>query len=303
MNPAAGVCRFLVVGESLVDVVTRPDGSVSRAVGGSPLNVAVGLARLGVPTRLVTRIGDDPDGAMVDAHLQASGVEVAGGRSPRTSTAVARLDADGSANYDFELTWDLPGQPAPRDVLGLHVGSLGTVLDPGRKAVLDLLAERPDCLVGYDPNARPAFVDDPDSAWRVALEVASYTRLVKLSDEDARLLAPGLADREVAEALLEAGSDLVVLTRGAEGAEAFTAGQQVQVPGVPVEVADTVGAGDSFTAALLAVLVGWGVAHPAGLDADRLVRLTHAAATVAAVTCGRPGADPPWRSELPEQWP
>ncbi|MGH3444018.1 MAG: carbohydrate kinase family protein [Nocardioidaceae bacterium] len=301
--PAPGVRRFLVVGESLVDVVTRPDGSVSRAAGGSPLNVAVGLARLGVPTRLVTRIGEDRDGETVGAHLRASGVHVEGGWSAATSTATALLDGHGSASYDFELTWDLPGQPALDPVLGVHVGSLGTVLEPGRAAVLALLAQRPDCLIGYDPNPRPAFVEDPDKAWRAVLEVAAYARLVKLSDEDARLLAPGLADDDVAQALLDAGSELVVLTRGADGAEAFSAGLRVRVPGVPVHVVDTVGAGDSFTAGLLAVLVEWGVEHPAELDAERLERLARAGATGAAVTCSRPGADPPWRSELAEDWP
>src|SRR4051794_17624270 len=158
----SGVGQFLVVGESLVDVVVPAEGPRHEAVGGSPLNVAVGLARLDVPTSLLTRVGDDDFGRLVQQHVRESGVwlhegsMVAGGV---TSTSTAHLDGGGAATYDFDLVWDLPAQELPEDLLGVHVGSIGAVLEPGRASVADLVrrAVDSDVFVSYDPNIRPAF--------------------------------------------------------------------------------------------------------------------------------------------------
>jgi len=306
---------FLVVGESLVDIVVPADGAPSHdAVGGSCLNVAVGLGRLDVPTVLVTRVGDDLRGAEVVEHATASGVRLADGSvvpRGRTSTATAHLDPGGAASYAFDLTWDLPPQRLP-DVAGMHVGSLGAVLEPGRAAVVDLVAQAgvADTFVSYDPNVRPAFLADPDADWRDVLEVAAGARLVKLSDEDLRLLRPDDVDDErlCRRLLAGAATELVVLTRGAEGAVAFAEGYTLVVPAPPTVVVDTVGAGDSFMAAMLALLTEWGVLAGgegglAALDDRRIELLVRGAASVAAVTCSRRGADPPTRAELPPTWP
>jgi fructokinase len=308
------VGRFLVVGEALVDIVVPADGQRHDAVGGSCLNVAVGLARLDVPTTLVTRLGDDELGASVAEHARASGVVLADGSvvpGHRTSTATAYLDEDRAATYDFDLDWDLPPQALPAGTTGVHVGSLGSTLRPGCASVADLAATAAarDTFVSYDPNVRPFFLDDPASAWREVVSWGGTARLAKLSDEDLRLLRPGDDAEPVCRELLAGErTELVVLTRGGSGASAFTERGSVHVEAPPTEVVDTVGAGDSFMAAMIALLSDWDVlAGGAGalgdLDDDRLRALVGGAAVAAAVTCSRRGANPPTRRELPRAWP
>jgi fructokinase len=306
---------FVVVGESLVDVVVpAAGGEQHEAVGGSPLNVAIGLARLDVATTLVTRLGDDEHGKLTLAHVQDSGVRLAEGSlvpGGTTSTATAHLDAANAATYDFEIGWDLPQQQLAPDAVGVHVGSLGTVLEPGRDAVVDLVRQAGDrgVFVSYDPNIRPFFLDDAEAAWRDVCGLAAGARLVKLSDEDLRLLRPGVDEDDVCRELLAGEStELVVLTRGSDGAVAFTEGSTVTVPAPPTDVVDTVGAGDSFMAAMLAMLCDWGVVGDTegalhALDDARVELLLHGAVTAAAVTCSRRGANPPTRRELPPTWP
>jgi fructokinase len=306
--------RFVVVGESLVDVVVPRHGATTREPGGSPLNVAVGLARLDVPTLLITRIGDDPDGGLVADHARASGVELAEGSVQPglvTSTATALLDDDHAADYTFDLTWDLPPQRLPEDLIGLHVGSLGATLPPGSQVVRDLVARArsEDVFVSYDPNVRPAFVDDVEQCWQQVLDVAGHARLVKVSEEDLRLLHPDGDADELARALLSGDdTELVVVTHGAGGATGYSDGSRVEAPGGSVEVVDTVGAGDSFMAALIAVLLEWeltgeGPDRLRAVDEERLLALLTAAGRAAAVTCSRRGANPPTRAELPLTWP
>lgn len=306
---------FVVVGESLVDVVVPVDGGPRHnAVGGSCLNVAVGTARLGVPTVLVTRIGDDELGRLVVDHVLASNVTLAKGSvvpGGKTSTATAHLDAHHAATYEFDLVWDLPVQDLPEGTIGVHVGSLGASLEPGRAAVVDLVrrAADADLFVSYDPNIRPAFLHDPEATWAEVREIAAMAQLVKLSDEDLRLLRPDIPEEDVCRELLAGGStELVVLTQGPKGAIAFTEGATLPIPAPPTDVVDTVGAGDSFMAAMLAMLCDWGVvAGGAGalraLDDDHVRLLVQGAATAAAVTCSRRGANPPTRPELPPTWP
>jgi fructokinase len=306
---------FLVVGESLVDIVVPADGGDRHdAVGGSCLNVAVGLARLGVPTTLATRIGDDAYGELVLDHVRASGVALSPGSlavSGATSTATAYLDERNAATYDFEIVWDLPPLELPADVAGVHVGSLGTSLQPGRSSVVDVVsrAAEADVFVSYDPNIRPFFLEDREAAWRDVLEIAAASQLVKLSDEDLRLLRPDDPEDDVCRELLTGGrTELVVLTRGDKGAKAYTSGATLEIPAPPTIVVDTVGAGDSFMAAMLAMLSDWGVfsggeGAVAALDDDRVELLVRGAATAAALTCSRRGANPPTRQELPPTWP
>ena len=306
---------FLVVGESLVDIVV-PAGGGDRhdAVGGSCLNVAVGLSRLDVPTTLMTRIGEDRLGEMIVDHVHASAVELSEGSvvpAGVTSTATAHLDEQHAATYDFEIVWDLPTQALPDGTTGLHVGSLGSALAPGRAAVVDLVRQAVDAdvFVSYDPNIRPFFLDDTARAWHEVLEIAGGTRLLKLSDEDLRLLRPVDAEDDVCRQLLSSGrTELVVLTRGEKGAKAFTDGAVIDVPAPATDVVDTVGAGDSFMAATLAMLNDWGVLTGGegaltALDDDRVELLVRGAITAAAITCSRRGANPPRRPELPAAWP
>lgn len=306
---------FVVAGESLVDIVVPADGSARHnAVGGSCLNVAVGLARLDVPTTLVTRIGDDELGRLIVDHVEASHVALSKGSivpDGVTSTATAHLDEQHAATYDFELHWDLPAPELPTDALGVHVGSLGATLDPGKAAVMDLVrrAVQAEVFVSYDPNIRPFFLHDPEAAWRDVLEIGSGARLVKLSDEDLRLLRGDASEEDVCRELLAGRhTELVVLTQGGDGATAFTEGARIEVPAPRTEVVDTVGAGDSFMAAMLAMLGDWDVLTGGegalrALDDARVELLVRGAATASALTCSRRGADPPTRRELPPTWP
>ncbi|HET6625134.1 MAG TPA: carbohydrate kinase [Nocardioidaceae bacterium] len=310
MTPPA---PFVVVGESLVDIVVAQDATETHAVGGSPMNVAVGLARLDVPSLLVTQVGDDEHGRWVASHVAESGAVLSGSSvvaGSRTSTATARLDHANAAGYDFDLVWGLPAQQLP-EALGLHVGSLGTVLAPGRDAVLDLVdqATARELFVSYDPNVRPAFLTDPAAMWDDVVALAARCRLVKLSDEDLALLRPDEPLEAVAARLLAgAETELVLVTRGDAGAAAFGEGFSVERATPPVTVVDTVGAGDSFMAATLAILADWDLLLPgqgrlAAIGERRVRTLLGGAMAAAAVTCSRRGANPPTRSELPPTWP
>ena len=296
---------FVAAGEALVDIVVPHDGEALSAPGGSPLNVAVGLARLGLDALLLTQIGEDERAALIRAHLDRSGVRLA----PEsvvpgfpTSAATARLDEHGAASYVFELEWSMPAATLPEDAVGLHVGSIGVALSPGRASVMDLVgqARDRDLLVTFDPNARPAFTPDAERAWADVRETASYAQLVKMSDEDLDFYRPGATPEEVARQLLGTTTRLVVVTLGGRGAVAFSADHGVEVAGRTTTVVDTVGAGDSFMAALATV------AHEHGLDdlgPATLRALLASAHEVAAITVSRRGADPPRRDELTEGWP
>ena len=275
--------RVLVIGESLVDVV-RDGGSESRHAGGSPMNVAYGLAQLGVPASLLTRIGRDDDGALIEQHLARAGVELlpASLRDEPTSTAIATIGADRAASYEFDVTWDLGAVDASAD--WVHVGSIATFLAPGADVIEDYLAT---CgKVSYDPNIRAALM--PVDARERFERVARLTTVLKLSDEDGRWLYPDLDEAALLYRLLGFGPAVVVITRGADGAAVATAEQRFDVPAVRVTVADTVGAGDSFMAAFIACLLD-------GKSADAAARSAIAAA---AITVSLVGAQPPTRAEL-----
>jgi fructokinase len=264
-----------------------------------------GLSRLGVETELLTVLGEDPHGRTIQEHLRASGVHLAEGSvvpGVPTSTATARLGPDGGASYDFDLRWELTPRRLPAQTSILHIGSVGAALRPGSDSVLDLVRQAAESgvLVSFDPNVRPTVTPDARRAWLAARVAASSARLVKMSDEDLAFLRPETSAVEVAHDLLEGGTELVVVTFGDRGATAFSAEAVVEVPSPQVSVVDTVGAGDSYMAALLAVVAEHGLD---GLDEPRLVAYLTAAHQAAAITVSRRGADPPRRAELPDGWP
>jgi len=301
---------FIVVGEALIDLVGQRGGSTFVAhAGGSPANVALGLARLGDPVTLVTRLGGDAFGRMVRDHLETAGVVVDGGGDPgfSTSLAIATLAA-GVASYDFRIEWDVGRlDPLPVEARCLHTGSLATVLAPGSRAVVDLMRrehERGRVTISYDPNVRPALMGDATSARESVEELVALSDVVKVSDEDLAWLYPGESDEDVAQRWLSGGPALVVVTRGGAGLYAVTPRQVVRREAVPIDLVDTVGAGDSFTSGLLDGLLSAGLIGGehrrtiAGTDESTLESILERAATVAAITCSRPGAAPPSRSEL-----
>jgi fructokinase len=297
----------LVVGESLVDIVRGADGSTVEYAGGSAANVAVALARLGRPVRFATSFADDERGRMVAAHLKTAGVQLATdpGAVERTSTALATIGADGAAHYDFDLAWRLNPVEDAEPPLVVHTCSLGAVLAPGADDVLELLTGLRDrATISYDVNARPAITGTgPDVVARVE-RMVGISDLVKASDEDLTSLYPQVDHVEAARNLLGLGPAAVIVTRGADGATWVGASGEVEIASLPVQVADTIGAGDTFGAALVDAL--W-ERDRLGADRRQALRdlpaeevadvLAHAA-RAAAITVSRPGADPPYRHEL-----
>jgi fructokinase len=297
----------LVIGEALVDIVSAAGHSPVEHAGGSPANVALGLARLGVPTHLLTRIGDDERGRLIRGHLEASGVRLVGGSvtSAPTSTATAHLDGAGVASYEFELDWALPATAETGSARAVHTGSIAATLAPGGDDVLRLIeAVDGRSLVSYDPNARPALMGDPRTALERIERIVRAADVVKVSDEDLEWLLPGTDPLQVAESWRASGPALVVVTGGGDGAIGVLASGVVEVAAPRIVVADTVGAGDALMAGLLDGLDGAGLLSAEGVAQLRSSRaadlgpLLEHAVRIAALTCTRPGANPPTREEL-----
>ena len=191
----------LVVGEALVDIVKRQDGSTETFPGGSAANVAVALARLGRDAGFVTSFADDEHGRLIADHLAASGVRLVTDPHviPRTSSALATLQADGSARYTFDIDWRIGAVEVPDPPLAVHACSLGAVLTPGCDDVRALMARlRPTSTTSYDVNMRPSVTGvGPPIAKTVEATVA-LSDIVKASDEDLEALYPGESEDDAA---------------------------------------------------------------------------------------------------------
>ena len=302
--------RVLVVGETLVDIVHTPDGSVAEHVGGSPANVAMGIARLGHDTVLATTLGDDDHGTRCREQITDHGVTIenldAGGHG--TSTAVATLDESGAAEYDFDLHWEL--HPVEHlDRFGhVHTGSIAATLQPGAEVITQTLTDaREHATVSYDPNVRPTIMGSVDEVRVRIEELITVSDVVKASEDDVEWLYAGRSLPEVMAAWGRLGPGLVVITRGGDGVtyRVSSTGEIAQAPARVDRVADTVGAGDSFMAGLVsglldAGLLGDGEARArlqaAGLDA--VAPAVERALGTSAVTVGRSGAYAPTRAEI-----
>ncbi|NEA52762.1 carbohydrate kinase [Streptomyces sp. SID13666] len=317
----------LVIGEALTDILTGPDGSRRCRPGGSPANVALGLARLGHPVLLATRIGRDPFGQVLRTHLGRSGVVLTDGSvlDVPTSTATARLDAAGAAEYTFDISWELPPKALESARSGtaghLHTGSIATALAPGADQVLAAVeAARDTSTVSYDPNLRPALLGKPDDERPRVEHLVSVSDVVKASQEDLAWLYPGQDIHEVALRWSRSGPSLVVLTFGAGGSQVWWRQGRYALPAPSVEVVDTVGAGDAFMSGLLSGLLRAGLLGAGGTagqpDASAprtrlrtatsttdphqdILRALRLATRSAALTCTREGADPPTRADMP----
>ncbi len=297
----------LVVGESLVDIVQRADGSAETFPGGSAANVAVALARLGRDAGgFVTSYADDAHGQLVADHLAASGVRLVTDPHvvPRTSSALATLQPDGSARYTFDIDWRIGPVEVTDPPLAVHACSLGAVLAPGCDDVRALLTRlRPTSTTSYDVNMRPSVTGVGPQIARTVEQTVALSDIVKASDEDLEALYPGESEAAAAALLLALGPAAVVVTRGANGAVWYADGLAVAAPGVAVSVADTIGAGDTFGAAMLDELatrglLGGGVDALKSITPDQVRGVLDFATRAAAVTVSRPGADPPWRREV-----
>jgi fructokinase len=307
---------FVVCGEALMDVFatgeTKEGVSLDARVGGSPFNVAIGLARLSQPSCFFGGVSTGFLGDRLMRSLTEEGVHTATvvRLDAPTTLGLVGLDARGVPSYGFygDGCADRLLQPGHLEVIPaaagvFQFGSFATVVEP-IASTLRTLIERvgAHALIAYDPNVR-LNVEPRLDVWRRHIDwMLPRTHLLKVSDEDLGLLFPGQAIDALAAAWLAAGVRLVVVTRGGEGAVAWSAAGRSSTPPVPVTVVDTVGAGDTFQAALLTWLSEQGLATPAALatiGTDAMTRATAFAAAAAAITCSRRGADLPRRSELP----
>lgn len=306
---------FVVCGEALMDVFTGSPTATGLAldarIGGSPLNVAMGLARLGQPAAFMGGIGRGALGQRLLRALRDEGVDTAcvAELDAPTTLSLVGLDAAGVPDYHFygdgaadRLLPLAALERLPAATQAVHLGSYAMVVEPvaaTQRALVERVQGR--ALVSYDPNVRLNV--EPDlQRWRDTLAwMAPRTTLLKVSEEDLGLLFPGTPPAELAAGWLAQGVALVVVTRGGDGVQAWTAQHALALPAERVAVIDTVGAGDTYQAALLTALAERGLLAPAalrGIGADALREVLHFAARAAAITCSRRGADLPRRHEL-----
>jgi fructokinase len=308
---------ILVCGEALVDLyVGGPSASglgCEAIAGGSPFNVAIGVARLGTPAAFLGGVSTDRFGEFLAETLEREGVEtrfLVRTEKPTTISVVA-MGADGHPRYSFYgaeaadrsvTPADLPAELGA-EIRALVLGSYTLGVQPiGETLALLAERERGRRVISVDPNLRPTVVGDL-SRWSLAFDrICRATTIIKASDEDiAVAYGPSVTIADAAARWLDAGVRAVVVTRGGKGAVAFGLGEPLELPGRRIDVVDTVGAGDTFHAALLTQLDGEGLlADPAlgGLDRDALARAMQAAILASSITCTRRGADLPRAADI-----
>jgi fructokinase len=291
-----------VCGEVLIDIL--PSGPV---VGGGPANTAKALARLGHDVHFIDGISSDAYGQSARAELLNDGVnlDLALASDKPTCTATVTLDAAGSASYeflidgtatfDFNASW-LP-DPYRYQPQVLHIGTLVTVIEPGASALYDWAMQVAELApIVFDPNIRPSVMPDRDLYEAAVEKWAALSAVIKVSDDDLAWLFPGQAIEDVANRWINDGAFLVVVTQGANGLMGYTSEGRVEVPGVKVDVVDTVGAGDTVGAIVVEAMLAHGLVE---LRGDLLRGVLTRAAAAAAITCSRKGAQPPYKHELP----
>jgi fructokinase len=291
-----------VCGEVLIDIL--PSGPV---VGGGPANTAKALARLGHDVHFIDGISNDAYGHSARAELLNDGVklDLSLASDKPTCTATVSLDAaggasyefliDGTATFDFAASW-LP-DPYRYQPQVLHIGTLVTVIEPGASALYDWAMQVAELApIVFDPNIRPSVQPDRDLYEAAVEKWAALSAVIKVSDDDLAWLFPGQSIDDVANRWINDGVFLVVVTRGANGLVGYTADGRVEVPGVKVDVVDTVGAGDTVGAIVVEAMLALGLVE---LRGDLLRGVLARAAAAAAITCSRKGAQPPYKHELP----
>ncbi len=306
--------RVLVAGEALIDLVPSADhpGSYHAIPGGSPFNVAVGLSRLNIPTGFLGKVSTDPFGQQLKTTLRGNGVGVGFVQDDSGPTQLALVTqkpgqepqyafyGHQTADANLEVS-DLPVN-LPAAIRAIHFGSLALIAQPTGATLTHLMRrESRHRIISLDPNVRPSRIPDITAYARQLEEWITLSHIVKLSQADLAVVFPAAHADEVAAQWLAMGPQLIVITQGANGATAYVSSSSVHVPAPAIQLMDTVGAGDAFTSGLLAWLddhAKLSIDSLQQLDSGNLRLMLQFATQVAALTCGREGADPPHRSEL-----
>lgn len=285
--------QIWVAGEALIDLVPKGKKRVP-IVGGGPANTAKALFRLSYVNSFIGGISSDKYGEMIEVELAGVDLSLALRSDLPTALAIVTLDKNDAASYEFKLdetaTFDFRNNwlPSGRPDI-LHIGTLATVIEPGSSALFNWAKEL-DCLIVFDPNIRPSVMQDKVKYRKYFERWARLADVVKMSNEDLSWLGYGDVNT-----VLDMGAELVVITHGADGMTGYTSYGRVSVPGVKVEVVDTIGAGDTVGAILVEGIMIHGIS---ALTGEKLFEVLNRAAKAAAITCSRAGANPPTHSEL-----
>ncbi|CAN1644222.1 RbsK Sugar kinases, ribokinase family [Candidatus Nanopelagicaceae bacterium] len=295
-----------VCGEVLIDLIPGADGVRVPHVGGGPANTAKALARLGHEVQFIDGISSDQYGVMSRKELLDDEVklDLALKSDKPTCLAIVSLAENGGASYEFEIegtaTFDfsldwLP-DPSRYKPNVLHIGTLVTVIQPGADVLYDWAIRVAEFApIVFDPNIRPAVMGDRNKYQMAVEKWAAISSVIKVSDDDMAWLYPDQKYQDVAQRWISEGAALVVITRGADGLLGITEDGSVEVPGVKIEVADTVGAGDTVGAIIVEAMLEKGILN---LTDEVLKATLHRAAVAAGITCSRKGAQPPYKHEL-----
>jgi fructokinase len=295
-----------VCGEVLIDLIPGADGVRVPHVGGGPANTAKALARLGHDVQFIDGISSDQYGQMSRKELLDDEVKLDLSLKSDKPTCLAivslgenggasyEFEIDGTATFDFSLDW-LP-DPSRYKPNVLHIGTLVTIIEPGADVLYDWAIRVAEFApIVFDPNIRPAVMGDRDKYQAAVEKWAAISSVIKVSDDDMAWLYPDQKYTDVAKRWINDGAALVVVTRGADGIVGITTDGSVEVPGVKIEVADTVGAGDTVGAIIVEAMIEKGILN---LTGDVLKSVLHRAAVAAGITCSRKGAQPPYKHEL-----
>jgi fructokinase len=297
-----------VCGEALIDLIPVTPGSDQRQVipGGGPANTAHALARLDIPTEFIGGLSDDQYGQRMRAEFMAGrvGLTFTPEHQLPTCLAIVSIDLDGGATYEFKIdgtatfafaTENLP-DPKVIQPEAIYIGTLATIIEPGASILKDwVIQAKGYAPIIYDPNIRSSVISDRSRYQEVVKEWVVLSNVVKASEDDLAWLYPEADPLEIARSWVSQGVQIVVVTKGENGIIGVTDNQEVSIPGVKVDVIDTVGAGDTVGAVIVEALVEFGLEK---LTSELLSHTLHRAALAAAITCSRAGANPPTKGEL-----
>ena len=297
-----------VCGEALIDLIPiRPGSDQRQAIpGGGPANTAHALARLDIPTEFIGGLSDDQYGQRMRAEFIAGrvGLTFTPEHQLPTCLAIVSIDLDGGATYEFKIdgtatfAFTTENLPDPKVIQpdAIYIGTLATIIEPGASILKDWIIQAQDYApIIYDPNIRSSVISDRSRYQEVVKEWVALSNVVKASEDDLAWLYPETDPLEIARSWVSIGAQLVVITKGENGIVGVTENQEVSIPGVKVEVIDSVGAGDTVGAVLVEALVEFGLEK---LTSELLSHTLHRAALAAAITCSRAGANPPTKAEL-----